>query len=124
MSIPRRSHSRTPDKHAEHVRGGFLLGLTIAALNPTFLATWATALAAVRGMGFILDAPNAPAFAFGVLLGPILWFRILLQMLSSCAESLHPKILAGFELALPIVLFVLAAGILSTIPIRFLYPDH
>ena len=43
----------------------FLLGLSIAGLNPTFLVTWAGAVAIVRGAGLISELHWAPAFAVG-----------------------------------------------------------
>jgi threonine/homoserine/homoserine lactone efflux protein len=100
----------------------FLLGLSIAGLNPTFLVTWVGAITAARGAGLISDLHAAPAFALGVILGPILWFWILIRVLNHHAGRLSPETLRTIEKALPIVLFILAAIILSRAFIPFLHP--
>jgi threonine/homoserine/homoserine lactone efflux protein len=96
----------------EYVGASFLLGLSIAGLNPTFLATWAGAVAFARGTGLISEIGAAPAFAIGVAAGPILWFWILLGLLARHAETLRPENLQKIEKALPIILFIMAGIIL------------
>ncbi len=96
----------------EFVGASFLLGLSIAGLNPTFLATWAGAVAFARSTGLISEISNAPAFAVGVALGPIIWFWILLGILARHAETLRPENLQKIEKALPIILFIMAGIIL------------
>jgi threonine/homoserine/homoserine lactone efflux protein len=105
-------HTRPKKKFIEHAGGKFLLGLGIAGLNPTFIATWTGAVATARSLGLTSEMEAAPAFAAGVILGPILWFWILLQILHKQAENVHPKILQRIEKALPIVLLILAAIII------------
>ena len=96
----------------EYVGASFLLGMSIAGLNPTFLATWAGAVAFARGTGLISEIGNAPAFAVGVAAGPVLWFWILLGILARHAETLRPENLQKIEKALPIILFIMAGVIL------------
>jgi threonine/homoserine/homoserine lactone efflux protein len=88
----------------------FLLGLSIAGFNPTFLITWTGAVAAARAAGLISGTRAAPGFAFGVIVGSILWFWILLEILTHHAEFLNPKTLKRIETLLPIVL-LLVGGI-------------
>jgi threonine/homoserine/homoserine lactone efflux protein len=96
----------------KYAGANFLLGLSIAGLNPTFLVTWAGAVAVARGTGLISGFHAAPAFALGVIVGPILWFWILLKILTHHVEDLHPDILRKIEKALPIVLLILAGVML------------
>ena len=91
----------------------FLLGLSIAGLNPTFLVTWTGAVAAARGAGLIKEIGNAPFFAAGVILGPVLWFWIMLKILTRHIDIIHPDILKKIERALPIPLLILAGVILT-----------
>ncbi len=97
----------------EYPGANFLLGLSIAGLNPTFLVTWAGAVAIARGAGLPLDFQAAPAFAFGVAAGPVLWFWILLRILTRHVGRFRPEILERIERALPIVLLVLAGVMLA-----------
>jgi threonine/homoserine/homoserine lactone efflux protein len=107
-------HSHEPKNSSPQYAGAnFLLGLSIAGLNPTFIVTWAGAVAVARGAGLIEGIHGAPAFACGVIVGPIIWFSILLKILTYHVEDLHPDILRKIEKALPIVLLILA-GIMLT----------
>jgi threonine/homoserine/homoserine lactone efflux protein len=96
----------------EYAGANFLLGLSVAGLNPTFLVTWTGMVTIVRGLGLISDLHAAPAFALGVFLGIILWFWILIRVLNHHAGRLSPETLMNIEKALPIVLMILAGIIL------------
>jgi len=103
-------HSHKPKNMSPKYAGAnFLLGLSIAGLNPTFLITWTGAVAVARGAGLISGIHAAPGFAFGVIVGPILWYWILLKLLTKHVEVLHPDSLRKIEKALPIALLILAA---------------
>jgi len=107
-------HTSRPKTVDREYRGAnFLLGLSIAGLNPTFLVTWTGAVAAARGAGLISDIYAAPSFAIGVILGPILWFWILLKLLTRHVESVHPDILKKIERVLPFALLILAGVMLT-----------
>jgi threonine/homoserine/homoserine lactone efflux protein len=105
----------------EYPGANFLLGLSIAGLNPTFLVTWVGAVAVARGAGLISDLHAAPAFALGVILGPILWFWILIRFLNHHTGRLSPETLITIEKALPIVLLILAGIILGKAFYPFLH---
>jgi threonine/homoserine/homoserine lactone efflux protein len=107
------SHGPKPKKSSPKYAGAnFLLGLSIAGLNPTFLVTWAGAVAVARGAGLISGINAAPGFAAGVIVGPILWFWILLRLMTRHVLDLHPDILRKIEKALPVVLIILAGVML------------
>jgi len=97
----------------EYAGANFLLGLSIAGLNPTFLVTWAGAVAIARSAGLVLNLHSAPAFALGVVVGPILWFWVLLRILTRHVERFRPEVLGIIEKILPIALLVLAGVILA-----------
>jgi threonine/homoserine/homoserine lactone efflux protein len=115
-----RSH-HPKNSHREYPGANFLLGLSIAGLNPTFLVTWAGAVTAARGMGLISDIHSAPAFALGVAAGPVLWFWIVIKVLTHHAGRLRPETLVIIEKALPIVLLILAGIILGRAFIPFMH---
>jgi len=97
----------------ERIGSNFLLGLSVAGLNPTFLATWAGAVAIARGAGLMLEIPAVPAFAVGVATGPVLWFFILLRFVCRHAESVSPEKLKIIEKILPAGLLIMAGVILA-----------
>jgi threonine/homoserine/homoserine lactone efflux protein len=107
---------RAPQPKAEgrgHAGANFLLGLSIAGFNPTFLVTWAGAMAVARGAGLILDLEAAPAFALGVTAGPVLWFWILLKILTRHIVRFRPEVLGALEKVLPIILLAIAGVLLA-----------
>jgi threonine/homoserine/homoserine lactone efflux protein len=112
---------RPHNSNREYPGANFLLGLSIAGLNPTFLVTWAGAVTAARGAGLISDLRTAPAFALGVALGPVLWFWIVIRVLTHHAGRLRPETLVTIEKALPIVLLILAGFILGRAFIPFIH---
>jgi threonine/homoserine/homoserine lactone efflux protein len=106
-------HGHKPKNTSPKYAGAnFLLGLSIAGLNPTFLVTWAGGVAVARGAGLISGVHAAPGFAMGVVVGPILWFWILLSILTRHVEYLHPNSLKKIEKALPFLLLALAGVML------------
>jgi len=111
--IIRERASRPKSLDREYVGTSFLLGLSVAGLNPTFLVTWAGAVAIARGAGLISEIHAAPAFAVGVAAGPVLWFWILLTILARPAKCISQERLEKIERALPFLLLVVAAVILT-----------
>ncbi len=103
------THPQKPKNTSPRYAGtNFLLGLSIAGLNPTFLVTYTGAVAVARGAGLISGFRAAPGFALGVIIGPILWFWMLLKILSKHVEYLKPENLKRIERALPVVLLIFA----------------
>jgi len=105
--------SREKAPARDYSGANFLLGFSIAGLNPTFLLTWTGVVAAARATGLISGIHAAPGFVLGVIVGPILWFWILLKILTRHAEYISPKTLRIIEKALPIMLLFLGAIILA-----------
>jgi threonine/homoserine/homoserine lactone efflux protein len=110
--VSSRTH-RHKRQNREYVGKSFFLGLSVAGLNPTFIATWTGAVAIARGAGLISELYTAPAFAVGVVMGPVLWVWILLHLLARHAETLHPEKLEKIEKVLPIILYAMAGIILT-----------
>jgi threonine/homoserine/homoserine lactone efflux protein len=104
--------SRHRHRKPDFAGRSFLIGLSVAGLNPTFLATWTGAVAIARGTGLVSEIGAAPAFAVGVAAGPVLWFWILLVILARHAETLRPEKLEKIEKVLPIILLIMACVIL------------
>jgi threonine/homoserine/homoserine lactone efflux protein len=60
----------------------FLLGFTVTALNPTLLATWPAAVAALHSAGIVpVSGSNALPYAVGISGGIVAWFAMLLHLL-------------------------------------------
>ncbi len=60
----------------------FLLGFTVTALNPTRLATWPAAVAALHSTGIVpVSGSNALPYALGITGGIVAWFAMLLHLL-------------------------------------------
>jgi threonine/homoserine/homoserine lactone efflux protein len=112
VCIITRNHPRQVNERNGRHGVNFLMGFSIAGLNPTFLATWAGAVAIARGVGLISEMSAAPAFAAGVIAGPIIWFVVLIKLLTKCMGRFRPETLVAAEKALPIILFALAGVIL------------
>ena len=111
---------RSKNSSREYAGANFLLGLSVAGLNPTFLVTWAGAVAVARGAGLPLEIHAAPAFALGVFAGPVLWFWILLRILIRHVGRFRPEVLGTIEKVLPIILLALAGVILAHAFIPFI----
>jgi len=111
---------RSKNSNREYAGANFLLGLSVAGLNPTFLVTWAGAVAVARGAGLPLEIHAAPAFALGVFAGPVLWFWILLRILLRHVRRFRPEVLGTIEKVLPIILLALAGVILAHAFIPFI----
>jgi threonine/homoserine/homoserine lactone efflux protein len=105
--------SERKSKSREYAGRSFLLGLSIAGLNPTFLVTWAGAVAIARGAGLLNGFQAAPSFAVGVMAGPVLWFWILLVILTHPVKYISPERLEKIERALPYILLILAGIMLA-----------
>jgi threonine/homoserine/homoserine lactone efflux protein len=61
--------------------GDAILGFTITALNPTFIATWTAAVTTLYGTGLVsASTANALPFALSVCVGIVAWFAVLLGL--------------------------------------------
>jgi threonine/homoserine/homoserine lactone efflux protein len=98
-----------------------LLGFTITALNPTFIATWTAAVTAAYATGLIAPAPgHAPLFAVGVGVGIVVWFVILLALTRRYGPRLSRPALGRVVRLLGVVLIGMG-GWFAVRFVRFLF---
>jgi threonine/homoserine/homoserine lactone efflux protein len=76
---------KTVQKEAPKTRegfgGGFALGFTITALNPTLIATWSAASATLFSTGLVsFESHLAIPFGISAILGIVVWFGLLLYL--------------------------------------------
>jgi threonine/homoserine/homoserine lactone efflux protein len=61
--------------------GDAVLGFTITALNPTFIATWTAAVTTLYGTGLVTPSTAlALPFSISVCVGIVAWFAVLLAL--------------------------------------------
>jgi threonine/homoserine/homoserine lactone efflux protein len=93
----KRGESHVPEVPPDPAVGNkrsFFLGLTITLLNPTLIATWGAAVAAVHSWEVIsFDSNRAVPFSIGVFLGISGWFVILLWLLRKYRGRFRPATL-------------------------------
>lgn len=79
-----------PPPGAEH--RSLLFGATIAALNPTIVASWAVIATALHGTGWVKPSlPDALAFGAGVAAGAVAWFALLVRLVRRFRRGLRPE---------------------------------
>ncbi len=87
-----RTRRQTSDTARSQRRGGFLLGLTVSALNPALLLTWGTAITAVYASGWVTASPaHAVPYGIAVASGSTCWFMIWLSILNRHRERLPER---------------------------------
>ena len=82
--LKREDASEPQEKRDQAVgnKRSFLLGVTVTALNPTLIATWGAAVAALHSLDIVdFGAGRALPFSIGVLLGISGWCVLLLWLL-------------------------------------------
>jgi threonine/homoserine/homoserine lactone efflux protein len=89
----------------------FLLGLTIAGLNPTLLATWPAMVTFVHSLGLLdFGASGALPFSVGVALGISSWFLILLGLLARYRGRFRRNTLDRVVRGMGVVLTLIGIG--------------
>jgi threonine/homoserine/homoserine lactone efflux protein len=90
--------SRPQDETRSHTevvgqrRRGALLGASLTLLNPTIIASWTVAVAAVHSTGLLaFGVTAAVGFALGVGLGIVGWFATMLQVICRFQRRLRPE---------------------------------
>ena len=86
---------RGPDDPSAHPRdsgkSALFIGFTMTALNPTLLATWSGAVAAVHAMGLgVTPQLGALPFGIGALVGVASWFALWLAVLRKFRKRIQP----------------------------------
>ena len=78
----------------DSARASFLLGAGLAALNPTLIATWSTAVTTLYSTDWIdFNSGQALPFAAGVCLGISGWFCTLLALLYKYRQRFSRRLL-------------------------------
>lgn len=81
-----------PAKGADSARKSFLLGFTITALNPTFIATWTAATTTLYSADLItLDPRDAISFSLGALAGIVAWFSLFVALLQRYGQRFDQR---------------------------------
>ena len=94
--VARRSRPRAESPSAPPVAGtrrrGFVLGASLTLLNPTIIATWTVAVAAIHSIGLLaFGLAPAVAFALGVGIGIVAWFATMLRVILRFERRLRPE---------------------------------
>lgn len=90
--------------------GGFFLGFTITALNPTLIATWSAAATTLFSTGLIkLDTSFALPFGGAAIAGIISWFSLLLFLVYRFRDRFNEKTLTKIIRGMGV--FVFAIGL-------------
>ncbi|MEN3038411.1 MAG: LysE family transporter [Candidatus Kryptonium sp.] len=79
-----------------HIHNTFLVGAVLYALNPTFIIFWITVAGFVQSTSLIGNSFDNFFFAFGVGLGVVLWFYMLLKFIHNFVEF-RAKTIAFFH---------------------------
>jgi threonine/homoserine/homoserine lactone efflux protein len=92
----RRRTPAAPAPDGEPSRGrkrrGFVLGASLALLNPTIIASWTVVVATAHGAGLLRPGVlPAVGFAVGVGLGIVSWFATLLRLIHRFERGLRPE---------------------------------
>lgn len=94
-------------KKSSHA-GAFFFGLTVMALNPTLLATWSAAVAALYARQIVeMRAWMAPPFGLCAGAGVALWFSLLVWLLRRYQKRFNPGMLAWVIRAMGVLLIVI-----------------
>ncbi len=91
----------------------FALGFLVTALNPTLIATWTAAVAALNATGLLaMDRTQALPFAAAACAGIVAWFATLLWLVRRFRHRLGAAALARLGRALGAGLVLLGGWIL------------
>ena len=89
--------------------GDAVLGFTITALNPTFIATWTAAVTALYGSGLVPPrASLALPFSISVCVGIVAWFAVLLALVRRFGARMSQRTINAAVRVMGIVLLGLA----------------
>lgn len=88
---PLKQNAKAPE---DRKTGGFLLGFTISALNPTFLVTWTAATATLFSTGLVKNTPTLSVpFSLSACLGMSLWFALVVKLVQHYRERFRQETL-------------------------------
>ena len=91
--------------------GGFMLGFSITALNPTLIATWAFATSTLFSTNLVEFTPIMTLpFGGGAIVGIVAWFTVLLQLVRKYRERFSEHTLNRVIQVMGVFVLVVAAG--------------
>jgi threonine/homoserine/homoserine lactone efflux protein len=86
----------------------FFAGAAICAVNPTLIATWATALATLHSLDLVaFTERNALGFSAGVALGIFAWFALFVRLIRTYRDRFKQEILGRMLSVIGVILLVL-----------------
>jgi threonine/homoserine/homoserine lactone efflux protein len=116
LFLRHRTRPRQPEEARAGLGGGFLLGFSITALNPTLIATWSAAAATLFSTGLVtLEGALALPFGLGVVCGIISWFCLLLVLLGRLRERFRQQTLERVIQVMGVFLLGVAAWFLVSL---------
>jgi len=93
-------------------RSSFLLGFTLAALNPTLIATWTAAVTLICSLGLVrLEPAAALLFSLGACAGITLWFALLLSLVQRFRMRIPDAAMGRMRRGMGVLLVVLGLGL-------------
>jgi threonine/homoserine/homoserine lactone efflux protein len=112
-----RPESAKTEQSTSKWAGQFILGFTIAALNPTLILTWSVSAAMLYSLANItFQTSEWIAFATSVVFGIVAWFTILLALLrrfrGHFSLTTLQKVIQGVGAVLIVASLVMAALLL------------
>jgi len=94
LFIRRREEAKPTPRRSAGWGGGFFLGFSIAALNPTLIATWAGATTTLFSTGLVRFTPAmAGPFAAAAGSGIVAWFVVLVLLVRRYRGRFSPATL-------------------------------
>lgn len=108
--LRRKVTARPAPDHKDGWGGGFVLGFTITALNPTLIATWAAATTTLFSTGLVEFTPaTALPFGSGAIVGILIWFALLLQLVRKFRTRFSDQSLNRMIQVMGVFVLVIAA---------------
>lgn len=103
----------------------FLLGFSITALNPTLLATWGAATAALFGSGIgAFTSWMAAPFALAAGIGIVSWFAVVLTLLRRFGEHFPQRAMTWIVRAMGVMLVCIGTWFVVRLVSAIRHPER
>ncbi|MEZ4254475.1 MAG: LysE family transporter [Polyangiales bacterium] len=103
--------------------GGFVLGFSITAMNPTLIATWTAAVTFLPALGFkAYSVSGGIAFAVSASLGIVAWFGAMLWIIKTMHDRFDQKVLEVIRRTMGGFLLVVSLWFAGTLVLGFVAP--
>jgi len=106
------TESAVPDRRKDRgAKGALVLGFTVTALNPTLVGTWTAATTMLYSTGLLrFEEAMALPFAFGVLVGDLLWYGTMVAVTGRHCGNFKPATQKRIQQACGLFLVVMGIG--------------